>query len=52
MPIDDHPDLNNDALSALKNLGFRDKDIRKILNKLDPKLSTEEKIKKSLKELR
>ena len=52
LPIDDHPDLNNDALSALKNLGFRDKDIRKILNKLDPKLSTEEKIKKSLKELR
>ena len=52
LPIDDYPDLNNDALSALKNLGFRDKDIRKILNKLDPKLSTEEKIKKSLKELR
>ena len=52
LPIDDYPDLNNDALSALKNLGFRDKDIRKILNKIDPKLSTEEKIKKSLKELR
>ena len=52
LPIDDHSDLNNDALSALKNLGFRDKDIRKILNKLDPKLSTEDKIKKSLKELR
>ena len=52
LPIDDYPDLNNDALSALKNLGFRDKDIRKILNKLNPKLSTEEKIKKSLKELR
>ena len=52
LPIDDYPDLNNDALSALKNLGFRDKDIRKILNKLDPKLSTEDKIKKSLKELR
>ena len=52
LPIDDNTDSNNDALNALKNLGFRDKDIRKILNKLDANLSTENKIKESLKELR
>ena len=52
LPIDDNTDSNNDALNALKNLGFRDKDIRKVLNKLDANLSTENKIKESLKELR
>ena len=52
LPIDDNTDSNNDALNALKNLGFRDKDIRKVLNKLDANLSIENKIKESLKELR
>ena len=51
LPIDDNTDSNNDALNALKNLGFRDIEIRKVLNKLDAKLSTENKIKESLKEL-
>ena len=40
------------VLNALKSLGFRDKDIRQILNKLDNSLSTENKIKQALKELR
>ena len=52
LPIDDSSDFNNDALNALKSLGFRDKDIRQILNKLDNSLSTENKIKQALKELR
>tara|TARA_Y100000996_G_scaffold376088_1_gene327265 strand:+ start:561 stop:1136 length:576 start_codon:yes stop_codon:yes gene_type:complete len=52
LPIDDSIDLNNDALNALKSLGFRDKDIRRILNKIDNNLTTEDKIKQALKELR
>tara|TARA_Y100000814_G_C12344092_1_gene405195 strand:- start:1265 stop:1840 length:576 start_codon:yes stop_codon:yes gene_type:complete len=52
LPIDDSVDLNNDALNALKSLGFRDKDIRRILNKIDNNLTTEDKIKQALKELR
>ena len=52
LPIDDSIDLNNDALNALKSLGFRDKNIRRILNKIDNNLTTEDKIKQALKELR
>ena len=52
LPIDHKSNLDTDALNALMNLGFRSKDITKVLNEIDKNCSLEEKIKLALKDLR
>jgi len=52
LPIDDETEINSDVFSALKNLGYKSKDIRSALNKVDNTENLENKIKHALKELR
>ena len=52
LPIDDEAEINSDVFSVLKNLGYKSKDIRFALNKVDNKGNLEDKIKQALKELR
>ena len=52
LPIDHNSNLDSDAFNALMNLGFKSKDITRVLNKVDSDTSLEEKIKLALKELR
>ena len=52
LPIDNNSNLDSDALNALMNLGFKSRDITKVLNKIDKGCSLEDKIKLALKELR
>ena len=52
MYIDNNSNLDSDALNALMNLGFKSRDITKVLNKIDKDCSLEDKIKLALKELR
>lgn len=52
LPIDEEIETNSDVFSVLKNLGYKSKDIRFALNKVDNKGNLEDKIKQALKELR
>ena len=55
LPIENNPDIDSDAFSALINLGFKSNEIRNTLYKINQNerdISTEDKIKKALRVLR
>jgi len=52
LPIDDENEIDSDVFNALKNLGYKSKDIRFVLNKIGNEGNIENKIKQALKELR
>ena len=52
LPIDDEDGNDSDVFNALKNLGYKSKDVRSVLSKISNEGNIEDKIKKALKELR
>jgi len=52
LPIDEDSQIDSDVFNVLKNLGYKNKDIRSALNKISNQGNLEEKIKQALKQLR
>ena len=52
LPIDDENEIDSDVFNALKNLGYKSKDVRSVLNKINNEGNIEDKIKQALKKLR